>query len=86
MQIDGGAGVDVAADVWVQARLHLPAPYNTQHKPQIPNVYSLVRLVWQNTEELISLPFAGLYDELWASVMKAVPKLDESESGQMVLK
>ena len=27
-----------------------------------------------------------LYDKLWASVMKAVPKLDESESGQMVLK
>ena len=26
------------------------------------------------------------YDKLWASVMKAVPKLDESESGQMVLK
>jgi hypothetical protein len=26
------------------------------------------------------------YDTLWASVMKAVPKLDESESGQMVLK
>ena len=25
------------------------------------------------------------YDKLWASVMKAVPKLDESESGQMVL-
>ena len=28
----------------------------------------------------------GAYDKLWASVMKAVPKLDESESGQMVLK
>ena len=27
-----------------------------------------------------------IYDELWASVMKAVPKLDESESSQMVLK
>ena len=27
-----------------------------------------------------------IYDKLWASVMKAVPKLDESESGQMVLK
>ena len=26
------------------------------------------------------------YDKLWAGVMKAVPKLDESESGQMVLK
>ena len=26
------------------------------------------------------------YDEMWASVMKAVPKLDESESSQMVLK
>ena len=26
------------------------------------------------------------YNKLWASVMKAVPKLDESESGQMVLK
>ena len=25
------------------------------------------------------------YDTLWASVMKAVPKLDESESGQMVI-
>ena len=24
------------------------------------------------------------YDTLWASVMRAVPKLDESESGQMV--
>ena len=27
-----------------------------EHKP-----YSLVRLVWPNTEELISQPFAGLY-------------------------
>ena len=26
------------------------------------------------------------YDRLWASVMKAVPKLDGSESGQMVSK
>ena len=26
------------------------------------------------------------YDKLWAGGMKAVPKLDESESGQMVLK
>ena len=24
------------------------------------------------------------YDRLWASVMRAVPKLEESESGQMV--
>ena len=24
-------------------------------------IYSLVRLVWQNTEELISRPFTGLY-------------------------
>ena len=24
-------------------------------------MYSLVRLVWQNTEELISRPFTGLY-------------------------
>ena len=32
MQIEGGAGVDVAADVRVQAeaRLHLPPAYNTQ--------------------------------------------------------
>ena len=26
------------------------------------------------------------YDNMWGFVMKAVPKLDESESGQMVLK
>ena len=30
--------------------------------------------------------YTHVYDKLWASVMKAVPKLDESESGQMVLK
>ena len=28
----------------------------------------------------------GWYDKLWGLVMKAVPKVDESESGQMVLK
>ena len=32
------------------------------------------------------LTFVSAYDKLWASVMKAVPKLDESENGQMVLK
>ena len=26
------------------------------------------------------------YDNMWGLVMKAVPKLDESESGKMVLK
>ena len=36
-------------------------------------------------EKLHSLA-AFVYDRLWASVMKAVPKLDESESSQMVLK
>ena len=29
--------------------------------PQFSSSYSLVRLVWQNTEELISRPFAGVY-------------------------
>ena len=29
-------------------------------------------------------PLLSVYDKLWAGVMKAVPKLDESESGQMV--
>ena len=28
--------------------------------------------------------FQSTYDRLWASVMRAVPKLDESENGQMV--
>ena len=30
-------------------------------KMHISEPYSLVRLVWQNTEELISWPFEGLY-------------------------
>ena len=31
------------------------------HLSQFANMYSLVHLVWQNREELISRPFAGLY-------------------------
>ena len=29
-------------------------------QPAIDTIYSLVRLVWPNTEELISRPFVGL--------------------------
>ena len=36
--------------------------------------------------EMISKQNVLAYDNMWGLVMKAVPKLDESESGQMVLK
>ena len=32
------------------------------------------------------LQWGDTYDTMWDPVMKAVPKVDESESGQMVLK
>ena len=37
-------------------------------------------------EFLHKITYEFSQDKLWASVMKAVPKLDESESGQMGLK
>ena len=56
-----------------------------------------ISLAIQKTSQLLQLTVTlhvvpsdqishGWYDKLWGLVMKAVPKVDESESGQMVLK
>ena len=43
-----------------------------------------VNLKWYQV--FISDQFNDNYDTMWDPVMKAFPKVDESESGQMVLK
>ena len=43
------------------------------------------KLLYDNLTQSVYLVGHSIYDNMWGLVMKAVPKLDESESGQMVL-
>ena len=48
----------------------------------IPEDDTVTRTVLQIDSKVVPIPFT--YDKLWASMMKAVPKLKKSQSGQMV--
>ena len=53
---------------------------------EVGDVSVVAVLMQEGADKTVSNGHVYVYDRLWASVMKSVPKLDESESGQMVLK